>query len=266
MTMLALHAADDPADLRRWVMSAAAVVAGHAVLIGIAVAWYNQAPPPGTTIPAIMVDMSPSHAAPQSHTPDVAPGPDMQQAEASEPPPPQEQPKPQPEQMPPTPPQPAAAVTAPPEPKPQPRPQEKPPEPKKPAKKPVRKPAEVAAPQTSAPPSADRIGRAAAATAGEQLAAALPSYRDSLAAHLQRYKRYPADADGANGTAMLRFTVGRGGQVLHASLVRSSGSSALDAETLAMVRRAEPLPAFPPEITKSSLSFTVPVRFAVGHH
>ncbi|MGO3929417.1 energy transducer TonB [Rhodopseudomonas pseudopalustris] len=264
MTMLALHAAEDAAGVRRWTLSAAAVVAAHAALIGAGLAWYNQAPPPGTAMPAIMVDMAPSHAAPSAKSPDIAPGPEMQQAEAAEPPPPQLQPEPQPEQLPPTPPQHTAAVTAPPEPKPQakPEPQAKPPEPAKPVKKPPRKQAEAAAPHTSAPPAADRVGRAAAATAGEQAAAALPSYRDRLAAHLQRYKRYPAEANGANGTAMLSFTVGRHGEVLRASLAHSSGSSALDAETLAMIRRAQPLPAFPPEMSQGSLSFTVPVRFS----
>ena len=81
MTMLALHAAEDAAGVRRWMLSAAAVVAAHAALIGVGMAWYNQAPPAGTAIPAIMVDMAPSHAAPSSKSPDIAPGPEMQQAE-----------------------------------------------------------------------------------------------------------------------------------------------------------------------------------------
>jgi protein TonB len=93
----------------------------------------------------------------------------------------------------------------------------------------------------------------------------MPAYRDRLAAHLQRFKQYPASARaaGVQGTAMLSFTVGRGGQVLRASLAGSSGHAELDAETLAMIRRAQPLPAFPPEIAQSSLSFTVPIRFAI---
>lgn len=93
----------------------------------------------------------------------------------------------------------------------------------------------------------------------------LPSYRQRLAAHLQRFKRYPTEAraSGVQGTATLSFTVGRGGQVLSARLARSSGHPALDAETLAMVSRAQPLPPFPPEITQASLNFSVPVNFSV---
>ena len=90
-------------------------------------------------------------------------------------------------------------------------------------------------------------------------------YRDRLAAHLQRFKRYPAAARaaGEQGTALLSFTVSRGGRVLSSRLARSSGHRTLDAETMAMIRRAQPLPAFPPEVTQGSMSFTVPVRFAI---
>lgn len=43
----------------------------------------------------------------------------------------------------------------------------------------------------------------------------------------------------------------------------SSGSPELDAETLALVRRAEPLPAPPPEVLGNPLTLTVPVRFSL---
>jgi protein TonB len=281
---LALHTPDQPSERARWALSAMMVTAIHAALIALGVAWYNQAPPPGTAIPAILIDMSPSSASPQPQTLDVAPGPEMQQAEepVPPPPPPPEPPKPaEPEQILPTPPQPSPEVAAPPEPMPEPQIQprrEQPPEPTKvvpeltkpepakPVRKPVKQPRETPAPQTSAAPAAERQGRAAsAAAAGASAAAAMPAYRDRLAAHLQRFKQYPASARsaGVQGTSMLSFTVGRSGQVLRASLAGSSGHADLDAETLAMIRRAQPLPAFPPEMTQSSMSFTVPIRFAI---
>jgi protein TonB len=247
------------------------VVAIHAALIAVGIAWYQQWPAPGVAIPAILIDMAPSSASPPPPSLDVAPGPEMQKADEPEPlPPPPEPPTPvEPEQLLPTPPQPSPEVTAPPEPKTEPAklvPEPKKPEPQKPAKKLERKPRETPAPQTSAAPAAERQGRAAASAAvGASAASAMPAYRDRLAAHLQRFKQYPAAARsaGAQGTAMLSFTVGRGGQVLRASLAGSSGHSELDAETLAMIRRAQPLPAFPPEMTQSSMSFTVPIRFAI---
>jgi protein TonB len=281
----ALHAPTDHAGWR-WTVSAALILALHAGLIAAGVAWYREQPPTGTDMPAIMVDMAPASAAPETQPMDVAPGPEMQQADEPTPPPtpePMAQP-PVEETIAPTPPVEKPVVEAPPEqkaepapppPEPSPEPAKVTPEPPKPVPekpKPVRaevkKPSETPpAPQTSAAPRAERIGRtAAAATAGAAAAAAaLPSYRDRLAAHLQRYKQYPeaAKSAGRQGTAMLSFTVGRNGQVLGSRLAGSSGVAELDAETMAMIRRAQPLPAFPPEMTQASLSFTVPVRFSI---
>jgi protein TonB len=284
----ALHAPTDNSGLR-WTLSAAAILALHAGLIAAGMAWYRDQPPTGTEMPTIMIDMAPASAAPEAQPMDVAPGPEMQQADEPTPPPtpePMAQP-PVEEQIAPTPPVEKPVVEAPPEqkvepapppPEPIPEPAKVAPEPPKvkpePIKpKPVRtevkkKPSDTPpAPRTSAAPRAERIGRAAAAaTAGAAAAAAaLPSYRDRLAAHLQRYKQYPESAKsaGRQGTAMLSFTVSRSGQVLGSRLAGSSGVPELDAETMAMIRRAQPLPAFPPEMTQASLSFTVPVRFSI---
>jgi protein TonB len=284
----ALHVPTDNAGLR-WTFSAAVILALHAALIAAGIGWYRQPPPTGVEMPAIMIDMAPVSAAPETQPMDVAPGPEMQQADEPTPPPTPEPMAQAPveEQIAPTPPVEKPEVEAPPERKaePAPPPPEPAPEPAKvvpeppqakpvpPKPKPVRveakkKPSETPpAPRTSAPPRAERQGRAAAAaTAGAAAAAAaLPSYRDRLAAHLQRYKQYPESAKsaGKQGVAMLSFTVGRSGQVLGARLAGSSGVSELDAETMAMIRRAQPLPAFPPEMTQASLSFTVPVRFSI---
>ena len=282
----ALHAPTDRAGLR-WTASAIVIVALHAGLIAGGIAWYREQPAPGAEIPAIMIDMAPATAAPEVSQQDLTPGPEMQQADApSEPPPPEpmqqavvEEPiaptppveKPvveaPPEQKPepvPPPPEPAKIIPDPPKPKP---------EPVQPKPKPIRaevkkKPSETPpAPRTSAAPRAERQAAAAsAASAGAAAAAAaLPSYRDRLAAHLQRYKEYPSEAKsaGKQGVAMLSFTVSRSGHVLGSRLAGSSGVPALDAETMAMIRRAQPLPAFPPEMTQASLSFTVPVRFSI---
>ena len=44
---------------------------------------------------------------------------------------------------------------------------------------------------------------------------------------------------------------------------RLAGHSALDAETLAMVRRAQPFPAFPADVKQSSMPFSAPVAFYI---
>ncbi len=55
----------------------------------------------------------------------------------------------------------------------------------------------------------------------------------------------------------------RAGRVLAVTLVRSSGSSLLDEEAAALVRRAEPLPRLPDEVAGATLTLTVPISFAL---
>jgi periplasmic protein TonB len=55
----------------------------------------------------------------------------------------------------------------------------------------------------------------------------------------------------------------RSGRVLNFFLARSSGDSTLDAEVLAMIERASPLPAPPLEVDDSNLHLLVPVQFSI---
>src|SRR5215207_9305539 len=228
----ALHDVSDQAAVRRWGASAFAIAAAHAALIALALNWYTQRPVPGVSLPAIMVDMTPVSSAPQPTQMDLAPGPVMQQADAS-PPEPAAAEAVQ-EQIAPTPPQEKPEVVAPPEQKTEPTPPK--PEPAK----------------------AERQAPAASAVSAGASAEALASYRQMVAAHLQRFKQYPpaAKAAGQQGTARISFTLSRSGAVLSAGLGGSSGHSALDAETLAMVRRAQPFPAFPAEVKQASMPFS----------
>lgn len=284
MNPFKLHSLTDRSATARWIASAAFIVAAHAGVIAAGVALQQETENAGVAIPAIMVDMAPAPSAPQVNPADAAPGPEMEQAEesAEKPPEPVKQAAIE-EQITPTPPVEKPEVEAPPEkqvalptpPPPEPQVTPEPPkpepvkEPVKPEVKKLKKPNNrPPAPRTTSAPAAERVTSQAAsmATAGAAAAAAaLPSYRDRLAAHLQRYKQYPSEAksEGRQGVAMLSFTVNRHGQVLSSRLARSSGVGALDEETLAMIRRAQPLPAFPPEMTQASLSFTVPVRFSI---
>lgn len=87
----------------------------------------------------------------------------------------------------------------------------------------------------------------------------LSSWRAAIAAHLNQHKRYPGS--GA-GISTITFSIDRSGKVLSARLLRSSGNAALDAEAVAMARRASPLPKPPAGIAGDNLSLTVPVRFS----
>jgi len=269
----ALHDVADQATMRRWGASAFAIAAAHAALITLALNWYTQRPVPGVSLPAIMVDMSPVSSVPQPTQADLAPGPVMQQADASPPEPAAAEAMQ--EEIAPTPPQEKPEVVAPPEQKVEMKPVTEPakpvpdakPTPVKPkvvradAKKPTDAPP---APRTTASPRAERQAPAASASAGAS-AAAMASYRQMVAAHLQRFKQYPpaAKSAGQQGTSRVSFTLSRSGGVLSVSLGGSSGHSQLDAETLAMVRRAQPFPAFPADIKQSSMPFNAPVAFYI---
>jgi protein TonB len=271
MSALALHDVSDQAEIRRWGVSALVIVAAHAALIALAMNWTTQRPSPGVSLPVIMVDMASVSSSPQPTPMDLAPGPVMQAADAS--PPEAATQQAIEEQIAPTPPQEKPDVVAPPEqkhatPKPEPAKlvSDRKPVPVKPkaarpeAKKPVDAPP---APRTAAAPRAERQSPAASAVSAS--AAAVASYKQMVAAHLQRFKQYPpgAKAAGQQGTARVSFTLGRGGQVLSAGLDGSSGHSALDAETLAMVRRAQPFPPFPSDVKQGSMSFSAPVAFYI---
>jgi protein TonB len=282
MNAFVLHEFDDRAAMARWSGSAAIIVALHAALIALGVAWYARSPPSGVALPTIMVDLAPASApsSPSVQPLDLSPGPEMR--EADPPPPPPEPPKQEAiqEQIAPTPPRENPIVEAPPEqkvqqppPKPEPAkivpdlPRPIPAKPK-PVRTEVKKPVDaLPAPRTSAAPKAERQASLtpSSAPAGATSAAALASYNQRVAAHLQRFKQYPsgAKAAGEQGTARLSFTLGRGGQVLGSRLAGSSGHPSLDGETLAMVRRAQPFPPMPPELKQASMSFSIPVQFSI---
>ena len=130
------------------------------------------------------------------------------------------------------------------------------------AKKPTDAPP---APRTTASPKAERQAPPASTASIGASAAAMASYRQMVAAHLQRFKQYPpaAKSAGQQGTSRVSFTLSRSGGVLSVSLGGSSGHSQLDAETVAMVRRAQPFPAFPEDIKQSSMPFNAPVAFYI---
>ena len=92
-----------------------------------------------------------------------------------------------------------------------------------------------------------------------------PSWQSLLLKHLQQFKNYPSGARGRNeqGVVMLTFTMDRSGHVLSRRIVKGSGFADLDAEVLALVERAQPMPAFPPSMTEDKLDLTVPIRFSL---
>jgi protein TonB len=66
------------------------------------------------------------------------------------------------------------------------------------------------------------------------------------------------------GVTRLAFRLDRRGRVVMSRISQSSGSAALDRETLALIHRAQPFPAPPADISDDQLSFVVPIRYAAA--
>jgi periplasmic protein TonB len=94
-----------------------------------------------------------------------------------------------------------------------------------------------------------------------------PTWITAVTRRLEQYKRYPSRArdQGQEGVVLLGFAVDRTGHVLSHEIVQSSGHPDLDAEASSMIERAQPLPAFPDNMTQDQLDLTVPVRFYLEH-
>ena len=98
--------------------------------------------------------------------------------------------------------------------------------------------------------------------------AAGADYRERLLAHIQPFRRYPAqaharDADArgdARGIVQLVFMVDKGGSVMGVWVKTSSGVEILDAEAVATILRAQPMPRVPPGLP-APLMVQLPVSF-----
>lgn len=142
----------------------------------------------------------------------------------------------------------------------------------KPKKAPEKKKAEK--PKAPPPPASEAARKAKVETAQADRTAAKATstgggrnvspakWQSRLMSHLERRKRYPSEArsNREEGTVYVRFRIDDGGNVLSVSLSRSSGHSSLDQAVLDMVRRASPVPAPPPGVSKT---ITAPVRFNI---
>jgi periplasmic protein TonB len=59
------------------------------------------------------------------------------------------------------------------------------------------------------------------------------------------------------------FELDRTGHILSTHVVQGSGDASFDEAGLAMMRRADPVPAPPPLVADEGLTFTMPIIFRV---
>lgn len=255
----------DGVDVVRWIIAAAIVLAAHLGLMATYLLFFSQQPQGVTETPAIIIDLAPMPVAPASAV-DVAPGPEMVEAQAPPEPRVVEQPR-EPITEPSQPlPEPVVALPEPPKEPPPPPQVKQEPLPKPPEPKPVQR--KNPAPRTTAAPRSERNTAEAPAspsTGSVNPFAAMASWRDQVVSQLQRAKRYPSGAESRReqGVVTLAFTLSRGGSVLTRSIAKSSGNSELDQEVLAMVMRAQPFPPFPAGMNQAKVNLSVPVRFSL---
>jgi protein TonB len=116
-------------------------------------------------------------------------------------------------------------------------------------------------PQPEPPPPHEEVP--VAAPRPVQARAVVATWRNQIVTILERNKRYPSEARsrGEQGVTRLAFSIDSQGHLLSSRIVASSGSAVLDAETLALVQRAQPFPPPPPELAGSEM--TVPVSFNI---
>jgi protein TonB len=90
------------------------------------------------------------------------------------------------------------------------------------------------------------------------------SYLGRVLAQLNRFKQYPRAARQARieGVVMLHFVMDADGKVQACEIAKSSGRPILDAEALALIQRAQPLPALPADFPARTLDAVVPIAFS----
>jgi len=229
-------AADDLADLQRWLIAGALVVAAHAGIAATMVRWHelDEASDP---VGAVVIEFAPIQtAAPERPEQEAVPEKPIEKVEKTEetieargeeqieqkvePKPPEEQPRP------------AITMTTPPS---------------------LELPQDVKpkAPVQGTPAIDPR---------------ALRSWLGDLVGVLERKKRYPtaAHARREQGTVQVAFTIDRQGHVIDSHIVSSSGAPELDEEALALLKRAQPFPPLPAKAGGGDrVNLTVPIRFSL---
>jgi protein TonB len=225
---------DEPRDLLRWTAAAAIVVGIHAALIGGYLLLHQPDDEIGDDSSVVTVELAPIDSVADANQRDIAPGPeDMVEQKVT----PTETEKPD-----------------------QPKVDEPPP--------PLATTADIALPEQKPPEKVEEQTPPAPRTTARVIGGAPrveATWEAGLVKHLQQYKRYPSEAQSRSeeGVVLLSFSVDRNGHVLAHHVVHSSGHADLDDEVMAMIVRAQPLPAFPPSMTQPKLDLTVPIRFSL---
>lgn len=266
--------ASSPARFLIWGATASLVLGLHVGLY-LFLTRVNTPPSEPPQMPAaVMINLSPIAVSAKSEVDNASEGPPAAESQKVEKVEEEEPPPPAPELIPDAPPPPpnvvSQAVLAPKPPETPKKKAEKPPE--KPVKKPVEKKDKPKKPmkpeekprvasKSGGGPKSDRqtADVTAASAAGSAVSeASRASWQNEVRSKIVRAKRFPSDARGQAGVAVVSVTFGANGGASGVRVVRSSGNASLDAEAVAVMYRAAPYP-IPPGGKTTVL--TVPLNF-----
>ena len=104
---------------------------------------------------------------------------------------------------------------------------------------------------------------APAAGTGESARRERVTWQKELAAHLDKFKRYPSDRVMKRAEVVVSFVLDRVGHVLSKRVIKGSGDASFDAAALDMLQRSDPVPPPPPLVADDGLTFSLPVIFHV---
>jgi protein TonB len=96
---------------------------------------------------------------------------------------------------------------------------------------------------------------------GESARREKATWQKELAAHFNKFKRYPAERKSPRAEVVVSFVLDRLGHVIAKRIVKGSGDVAFDAAALDMLQRSDPVPAPPPLVADDGLTFSLPVIF-----
>jgi TonB family protein len=110
-------------------------------------------------------------------------------------------------------------------------------------------------------PCEARLQQPAPAPPASPAPLSVADWKSQIIELIERNKRYPLSAPrDEERVVQVFFSLDRRGRVMDSRIISSSGSSVLDEEALALVRRSEPFPP-PPQGLKDHVNLRLPIRF-----
>ncbi|MGE0284916.1 MAG: energy transducer TonB [Bradyrhizobium sp.] len=82
-----------------------------------------------------------------------------------------------------------------------------------------------------------------------------------ISAYFELHKRYPKVKKNKTATVKVHLTLNRLGNVVDVGVLESSGDAAFDEAAIAMIRRSDPVPRPPVELTDDTFTYSLNVNF-----